>query len=92
MTYQITVKAIRGILLDELNDFFKHLLEVLCNAYVNDMTKNLVYTGYYKRKEQLKECKTYEDLEEYLSDLDYRMSLEDWVNSLGNRWDGNEQF
>ena len=92
MEYTLTVRAIRGILLDELNDFKSHAVQAVNSVYANDMTKNLVFMGYDTLKSQLKNCKSYEDLEQYITDANYRMSLEDWCKSLGCRWDGEKEF
>jgi hypothetical protein len=80
--YIMPVKAIKNILLKELEEFKSMTYEAVKKSYLSDVCANLVIMGYSKLKEQLEKCNSYESLEEYVTDAGYRMHLEEWINSL----------
>ena len=75
------VKAIKRILGDELSDFYSEACEKL-RYCISDVTKSLVHISHDILSDRLKDCETYEDLEEYISFAGYRMSLSEWIESL----------
>lgn len=80
--YTLTVRGIKNILREELKRHKESTFNVLYNSYVPDVQKEIVSNGYGDAFTRLDACTSYEELDELLSHLGYRMSLEDWIQSL----------
>lgn len=80
--YQMPVRAIKNILKKELEEFKDSALNLLHKGYVNDATKELIYIAHNVLTEKLEACNDYDSLDEFVSFVGYRMSLEEWINSL----------
>ena len=82
MEFQMPVKAIKNILKKELEERKTTFINILHNNYVNDSCKEMIYIANEVSSKKIDECHNYEELDEVISFLGYRMSLEDWINSL----------
>jgi len=80
--YQMPVRAIKSILGQELDKFKDVVSRAANSACLADAGREMVVIGYEAMKAALEKCNDYESLEEYISFAGYRMSLEEWVNSL----------
>lgn len=80
--YQMPVRAIKNILGKELQDFRNRFYNAYPSFIMSDVQKEILSIGYELLKVKLDACVTYEDLEEFISFAGYRMSLEEWINSL----------
>jgi hypothetical protein len=81
--YQMPVRAIKNILRKELEDFKGHALQSLrtCNT-MSDVPKEMIYIAYTNLLEVLEKSNEYSSLEDYISYAGYRMSLQEWIESL----------
>lgn len=80
--YQMPVRAIKNILKKELEERKNHLVQVLHSAYVNDSCKEMIYIANEISYKKIEECHNYDELDELISFLGYRMSLDEWISSL----------
>jgi hypothetical protein len=74
----LSVKSIRNILLKEYEEKKSALYNIL---YADSYLREYFTDAIHKIEDEIKALDSYEALEEFISDH-YRMSLEDWVNSL----------
>jgi hypothetical protein len=84
--YQMPVKAIKNILTKELAEFRQNALYGNPSGknnirHCNDATKNIFESGYDLLTARLDACNNHEALDSFIGEV-YRMSLEDWINSL----------
>jgi hypothetical protein len=49
---------------------------------MSDTQKEMIYIAHSNLSEILDKCEDYASLEDFISYSGYRMSLEDWINSL----------
>lgn len=83
MEYQMPVRAIKNILMQELQGFFDAFYREYPGSFVmSDVQKEMVRIAKEVLSAKLEFCNTYEELNAYISDAGYRMSLEEWINSL----------
>lgn len=78
------IKAIKKTLLSELEEFRKLAQESLHANHVwhDTVPFEMLSIGYQHMQKALEACTTYDDLDNYIWYAGYRMSLEEWVNSL----------
>lgn len=81
MNYQMPVKAIKNILGKELESHRDGFYHVYPNFIMSDFQKNMIDIAYHCLKDVLELCNSYEELDSYIG-RNYRMSLEEWINSL----------
>lgn len=74
----ISPKTIKGLMTKELQSHYSNA----CRTIYNDIHRNFVHVGYRYLLAELEKCETYEQLDDFLSLADYRMSLQDWIDSL----------
>lgn len=78
MEYQMPVRAIKNIMRKEIQEHYS----VACQDLHHDVQRNFVHVGYRYILAELEKCVTYDELDNFLSLADYRMSLQEWINSL----------
>lgn len=76
------VRAIKHILEKELEGFYESSLRVLHKESLSDVPYEMMDIARAVLQAKLVNCNDYESLEEYINYAGYRMSLEEWVNSL----------
>lgn len=72
------VKAIKSLLGKELQGHYS----AACQTIYSDIQRGFVHIGYKHLKAMLESAETYEQIEEVLSEADYGMSLQEWIDSL----------
>jgi hypothetical protein len=82
MNYQMPVKAIKNILKKELEDHKQGFYTAYPSFIMSDVMKEMIYKGHNIMMEMLELCTTHDELNDFISFAGYRMSLEDWINSL----------
>ena len=80
--YQMPVKAIKRILLQELQSFRDGFYSAYPSFIMSDVQKEMVSISFNHLKNRLDRCNSYQELDNFVSVAGYRMSLEDWINSL----------
>ncbi len=73
----LTIKAIKNILLREYNDFKSQLYSISEFHIKKDYWSNAIDSI----ETEIGKCTTYEDLESFVGEH-YKMSLQEWANSL----------
>jgi hypothetical protein len=76
--YTMPVKLIKSLLDQEIE---KHG-DALKKYTYNDVQKEMIHIAKKTMLLKLDACQSYNDLEEFLSFSGYRMSVQDWINSL----------
>lgn len=79
--HRMPVRAIKNILQKELQGF-RDGFYTMSAGTLADVQKEMIFLAYEELSEYLDTCEDYKSLEEYLSFAGYRMSLEEWINSL----------
>jgi hypothetical protein len=74
----LSVKSIRNILLKEYEE---HKDTLYSRLFVDSHLRDYFGDAILNVKGEIESLETYEDLDKFIGDH-YRMSLEDWVNSL----------
>lgn len=74
----IPVKTIKILMLKEVES---HFTSARTNIY-SDVQRRMLYLGYYDVKMVLEHAESIDDLQDALDMLDYRMSVQEWINSL----------
>lgn len=80
--YQMPVKAIKNILQKELEEKKQSFFNAYPAFIMSDTQKEMIYISYAHLYEILQKCNDYASLEDFISYSGYRMSLEEWINSL----------
>lgn len=80
--YQMPVKAIKSILKKEIEEFSNVFHRAYPSFIMADVMKEMVYISKNYPLDKIEKCATYDDLEEIISEAGYRMSLEEWIDSL----------
>ena len=80
--YQMPVKAIKRILLQELQSFRDGFYNAYPSFIMSDVQKKMVGISFHHLKNTLDRCNSYQELDNFVSKAGYRMSLEEWINSL----------
>jgi len=80
--YIMPVKVIKNILKKELEDFKNGFFNSYPNFIMSDVQKEFIYIAYGALLNVLNKCEDYASLEDYISYAGYRMSLQEWINSL----------
>jgi hypothetical protein len=80
--YQMPVRAIKNILRKELDERKQSFYNAYPNFIMSDTQKEMIYIAHSNLSEILDKCEDYASLEDFISYSGYRMSLEDWINSL----------
>lgn len=80
--YQMPVRAIKNILKQELERFKNDTYQVVRKNTASDVPINMVMLAYTELSGILEKSNAYNELEDYISYAGYRMSLEEWINSL----------
>lgn len=78
---EIQFKTAKKMLLTEYEGHYKNAQQVMINAYVPDVQKEMVHNGYYAAREKIEASTDWEMLEEAISFCGYRMSLQEWLDS-----------
>lgn len=76
--YQLPVKSIKSLMTKEIQSHYS----TACQTIYNDVQRNFVHIGYRYLLAELEKCTTYDELDNFLSLADYRMSLTEWIESL----------
>ena len=76
--YQLSVKAIKSILLDEHSRFLSSLTS---QVYMLDYNRYMFKIADETIRERISFCDTYTKLEDFIHES-RRMSLQEWINSL----------
>ena len=77
--YQFPVKAIKMIMLQELEERRQGLFNSLAGGlFYHDM----LMVMFRDAREILEDCQSYEDIQEYLNHYDFRLSIQEWIESL----------
>ena len=82
--YQMPVRAIKSLLKQELNSFRDGFYNAYPKFIMADVMKEMVSISFHSLNERLENCNSYEELDDYISFAGYRISLEEWINSLGD--------
>lgn len=76
--YQMPIKAIKRIVGEELASHYAQA----CQSIYNDVQREFLHRGYHDlAKSSLESCTSYKQLDDFIGEW-YRMSLEEWINSL----------
>lgn len=76
---EIQFKTIKKLLTQELE---KHYESACMNCH-HGVQRAFIHNGWYgKVKPMLEKAQTNDELEEVLSYMDYKMSLQEWIDSL----------
>lgn len=76
--YEMPVKSIKSILKRELQAHRDSLYKLA----FNDIHRGMIDLSFKALNTILCECENYPQIGNYLDEAGYRMSLEDWINSL----------
>jgi hypothetical protein len=76
--YQMPVRAIKNILGKELQSHYQSA----CQRISNDIQRGFIHRGYNVVADKLESSQSYDDLQGVLTLADYRMSLQEWIESL----------
>lgn len=74
----ISAQTIKKLMIKEIQSHYSSA----CQVNHNDIQRNFVHIGYRYLLAELEKCETYDELDSWLSLADYRMSLQDWIDSL----------
>lgn len=74
----ISPATIKRLMTKELQSHYSSA----CQTIYHDVQRNFVHIGYRYLLAELEKCETFEQLDEWLSLADYRMSLQEWIDSL----------
>lgn len=74
----ISVNAIKKLMIQELDSHYSSAIQAL----YNDVQREFIHLAVRQLREQLSNAESQEDLEQYLSDAGYRMSVQEWIDSL----------
>lgn len=80
--YLMPVRAIKNILHKEIVEFRDGFFRAYPSFIMADVQKEMVNLAKAILISKLNLCESYEDLDEFISYAGYKMSLEDWINSL----------
>jgi len=80
--YIMPVRAIKNILKKELEDHKQGIFNAYPRFIMTDVQKEMIYIAYKALLNTLNECNDYVSLEAYISYAGYRMTLNEWINSL----------
>lgn len=75
---EISINTAKKLLGRELQEHY----QAACSTTFHNVQRGLIYVGYRTVKNMLEKANTVEEIEEVLSECDYMMSLQDWINSL----------
>lgn len=76
---EIKFETIKKLMRRELDSHYS----TACQNCYNSIQRAFIHRGYHDVIiPKLESAESFDDLEEILSDMDYKMSLQDWVNSL----------
>lgn len=78
MDITISLKAIKNIMSRE----FRSHYQSACQSLHNGVQRGFVNYAHNLAQERIENAQTEQELESILEDFDYRMSLQEWVNSL----------
>lgn len=74
----VPIKALKNLLGKEIDSHYSEA----CQSIHHNVQRGFIHLGYRLIKDRLAIAESYDDLDEILSDMDYRMSIQEWVNSL----------
>ena len=80
--YIMPVRAIKRILGEELDKFKAQFFIHESQLTMSDVQQEMLYIAESVMKASLESCTTYAELDDFLSYAGYRMSLQEWVQSL----------
>lgn len=80
--YIMPVRAIKNILRKELEERKQSFFNAYPNFIMSDTQKEMVYLAYTELSGILEKCNDYASLEDFISYSGYRMSLQEWIESL----------
>jgi ATP phosphoribosyltransferase regulatory subunit HisZ len=76
---EMSVKTVKSLMAKELLSHYRSA----CQNCHHEVQRAFIHRGYHNVIEPtLDAAESYEDLEEILSLMDYKMSLQDWIDSL----------
>ena len=82
--YQMPVRAIKSILKKELQDFRDGFYNNYPRFIMAEVMKEMVSIAFHQLNAKLENSNSYDELEDYITFAGYRMSLEEWINFLGD--------
>jgi hypothetical protein len=74
----ISIASIKKIMFKELHEHY----QAACQNCHHDIQRAFIHIGYRKALEVLEAAKDEINLQDYLSMMDYRMSVSEWIESL----------
>jgi hypothetical protein len=80
--YQMPVRAIKNILKKELEERKQSFFNAYPSFIMSDTQKEMIYLAYAELSGILEKCNDYASLEDFISYSGYRMSLQEWIESL----------
>ena len=76
------VKAIKNILRKELQGHRDGFYNAYPKFIMSDVQKEMITLAHETLTRALDACETYEQLDDFISFAGYRMSLQEWIDSL----------
>ena len=77
---EIPFTAVKNLLAKELDSFRKEGFKV--KFTLSDVSKQAMFYGFNYLGDMLIKAETFDDLENYVTHAGYRMSLQEWIDSL----------
>jgi hypothetical protein len=77
-TITIPLKVVKRLMSKEIHSHY----ESACQSLHNGVQRGFLHLANREIQNRIEQACEFSDLEEILSDMDYKMSLQDWVNSL----------
>lgn len=75
----ISINTVKKLILKEIKEHY----QTACRNCYNDVQRAFIHRGYHQViLPMLEQAQTEDDLQEILSVMDYRMSVDEWIESL----------
>lgn len=77
----ISIRTLKKMINDELERFKSETLSGLRKIVMADAIFEIVSDGFDQKIEKLKTLQSFDELDNFISECGYRMSLQEWIDS-----------
>lgn len=79
---EIPFRVVKKLIAKELAEHIAEAKRILRKNAFADVQQNLAHIAENVLSPMLERCETLEQLEDFMGEANYRMSVQDWINSL----------
>lgn len=75
-------KSVKKLIRKEVEEHMDNVSKVIHAAYLPDVQSNIAWIARIELLKRIDACETLEQLEDFMGYANYRMSVQDWIDSL----------